>query len=36
MNADVIIMGEGENTIIDLIDHINEKKRFKTCTWYLI
>lgn len=26
MNADVVVMGEGENTIIDLIRHIEDKK----------
>lgn len=29
LNADAIIMGEGENTIIDLLNHLQEKKSLK-------
>ncbi len=29
MNADAIVMGEGENTVIELLDFLKEKKDFK-------
>lgn len=30
LQADALVMGEGENTVIDLLDHLKEKKDLKT------